>query len=518
MPDLTPDLTPSPAYAPVDDLDAVCAVEGERTLTWRSWNIQADLLASSLARLGVRADDRVAVRMHTRLEWLTVSLAIAKLGAVIVAVNHRLTPPESLYIARDCEVTAAIIDDADPSSVVEAWSSLGLRVVVSIDVEAEGTQLLADLVEQGQLEDRPAAALAPLVIYSSGTTGAPKGAPMGSFRTDADDAVRLDYALSVSFDLAAGGPGNVTLINLPMHHGAGPSCTQLALMTGGSVVFQRRYDAEDLLRLIDRHGVTHWIAVPTMLQRVLRLPAETRAAYDLSTVRFLLGGAAPFSQELKQAATELFGPVVYEIYGATEAGMIAGATPQLLARKPTATGFPFRQVEVRIVDHEGNEVPRGTTGEITVRTPNIISGYVGRGALGADKISADGFYATGDVGHLDEEGVLFIYDRITDMIIAGGVNIYPAESEAVIATHPQVVNVAVIGVPDEDHGEQPLAFVQTVPGATLTAEELLAFCEGKLARYKWPRSLEIVEEIPTNSVGKNLKRVLRERYLEAADR
>lgn len=515
MPDLTPDLTPSPAYAPAD-LDAVCAVEGERTLTWRDWNIQADLLASSLARLGVREGDKVAVRMHTRLEWLTVSLAIAKLGGVIVAVNHRLTPPESLYIARDCEVTAAIIDDAEPDALVEAWSSLDLRVVVSIDVDAEGTELMADLVEQGHLEDRPASALAPLVIYSSGTTGAPKGAPMAGFRTDVDDGVRLDYALSVSFDLAAGGPGNVTLMSLPMHHGAGPSCTQVALMTGGSVVFQRRYDAEELLRLVERHGVTHWIAVPTMLQRLVRLPAETLQRHDLSTMRFLLGGAAPFSQELKQAATELFGPVVHEIYGATEAGMIAGATPELLARKPTATGFPFRQVEVRIVDVEGKEVPRGATGEITVRTPNIISGYVGRGPLGSDKISADGFYATGDVGHLDDEGVLFIYDRLTDMIIAGGVNVYPAESEAVIATHPQVVNVAVIGVPDEDHGEQPMAFVQTVPGATLTGAELLAFCEGKLARYKWPRTIEIVEEIPTNSVGKNLKRVLRERHLHGA--
>lgn len=510
------ELTPAPAYAPADNLDAVCATEDERTLTWRDWNVQADRLASSLARRGVTSGDRVAVRMHTRLEWMIVSLALSKLGAVIVAVNYRLTPPESLYIASDCDVSAAIVDDNDPAALVEAWANLALKVIVSVDVAAEGTELLADMIEQGALEDRPAPALAPLVIYSSGTTGAPKGAPLAGFHTDVDDAARHDYTMSVLFDLAAGGPGNKTLINLPMHHGAGPAYTQVALQTGGTVVFQRRFDAEELLSLIERHGITHWIAVPTMLQRVLKLPAEVRDRYDLSTVRFLMGGAAPFSQELKQGARELFGDVIYEIYGATEAGMIAGATPDLLARKPNATGFPFRQVEVRIVDEAGAEVPAGTTGQITVRTPNVISGYIGRGPLGPEVLTADGFYSTGDVGHLDDEGVLFIYDRIADMIIAGGVNIYPAESEAVIATHPLVAGVAVIGVPDEDHGEQPLAFIQTVPGADLKAEEIFAFCDGKLAKYKWPRSIEFIEEIPTNSMGKILKRVLREPYLKKA--
>ena len=507
-------LTPSPDFAPLDDLDAVCATEGERTLTWRSWNEQADRLASSLARRGVKEGDRIAVRSHTRLEWMVVSLAVAKLKSVIVAVNYRLSPPESLYIARDCEVTAAIIDDEDPSDLVAAWEELGLTVIVSMDTPAPGVELLADLIAEGEPEDRHSPALAPLIIYSSGTTGAPKGAPLGGLQTQVDDAVRFDYMLSVLFDMAAGGPGNKTLINLPMHHGAGPSYTQFALQTGGSVVFQRRFDAEEALRLIETHGITHWVAVPTMLQRILKLSPEVRDRYDVSTLRFLMGGAAPFSQELKTAATELFGQVIYEIYGATETGMIAGATPELLARKPDATGLPFRRVELRIVDADGNEVPPGVTGEITVRTPNIISGYIGRGPLGPDKISADGFYSTGDVGHVDEEGVLFIYDRITDMIIAGGVNIYPAESEAVIATHPRVANVAVIGVPDEDHGEQPLAFVQTVPGAGLTAEELYSFLDGKLAKYKWPRSFEFVEEIPTNSMGKTLKRVLRQSHLE----
>ncbi|GHJ61276.1 fatty-acyl-CoA synthase [Nocardioides sp. OK12] len=505
------ELTPSPAYAPRDDLDAIAAHEGERTLTWREWNRQADRLASSLARRGVQAGDRVAVRLHTRLEWLVISLALSKLDAAIVAVNYRLSPPEALYIASDCEVTAAIIDDVDPAELVDAWADLGLKVVVSVDVDSPGTELLSDLIEAGAEEDRPALRLAKIVIYSSGTTGAPKGAPMGEYINEVDDAVRLEYAMSVMFDGAAGGPGGATLINLPMHHGAGPSYSEFALATGNQVVFQRRFDAEDVLRLIERHRITNWIAVPTMLQRVLRLPAGVLAQYDLDSLRFILGGAAPFSSELKQDAARLFGDVIFEIYGATEAGMIAGATPELLSRKPTATGVPFRHVEVQILDEEGNVLGPGQTGEITVRTPNIIPGYIGRGPLGPDKLTEHGFYRTGDVGHLDEDGVLFIYDRLSDMIIAGGVNIYPAESEAVIGTHPSVAHVAVIGVPDPDHGEQPLAFVQTVPGASLTTDEVLAFCEGKLAKYKWPRAVEFVDELPMNSMGKVLKRVLRER-------
>ncbi|MEV6218308.1 AMP-binding protein [Nocardia sp. NPDC051833] len=507
----THSLTPSPAYAPAD-LDAVCATEGDRTLTWRDWNSRADRLADSLARRGVSEGDRIAVRMHTRLEWLIVSLALAKLKAVIVAVNYRLSPPETLYIATDCAVTAAVVDDADPTTVVEAWAPLELKAIVSIDVAADGTELLAELIAEGTERDRVAASLAPLIIYSSGTTGAPKGAPLASFQTDVDEAVLRDYRISVQFDFAAGGPGNRTLINLPMHHGAGPSYTEFALATGGAVVFQRRFDAEEVLALIAGHGVTHWISVPTMLHRVLELPTEVRARYDTSTLRFLGGGAAPFSAQLKRQAIEAFGDVVYEVYGATEAGMIAGATPELLRRKPAATGFPFRQVEVRIVDESRRPVPAGTAGEIIVKTPAVISGYLGRGPLTEDEIDADGFYYTGDVGYLDDEGVLFLSDRITDMIIAGGVNIYPAESEAVIVTHPQVVDVAVIGAPDDDHGEQPIAFVQTVPGASLTAAEILAYCDGKLAKYKWPREIEFIDEIPVNSMGKKLKRVLRAHY------
>jgi long-chain acyl-CoA synthetase len=496
-------------FAP-DDLDSLCATENDTTLTWRQWNTDANRLASSFRRLGIGPGDVVAVRVRTRIEWLTISLAIAKLKAVIVAVNYRLSPPESIYILRDCNVRAAIVDDPDPVPLVAAWTVLDLLAIVSLEAPCEGARTYQSLIERGEDIHRPAADLANLIIYTSGTTGAPKGAPLQNWQHPPDPATMQDYQLSVSFDLACGGPGNRTLVNLPMHHGTGPGYTRVALATGGTAFFQRHFDAEEVLRLVDKHKITHWVAVPTMLQRILRLPPQTRTRYDVSSLRFVMAGAAPFPPELKADIAGYFGDVVYEIYGSTESGMIAGATPADLRRYPGTSGRPFRQVDLRIVDADGNPVPAGVIGEITVRTPAVIAGYIGRGPLGPDKLDADRYYHTGDVGYVNEAGYLFINGRIIDMIIAGGVNIYPAEIEAVIGTHPAVLNVAVIGVPDPDLGEQPYAFVQAVPGSGPTGEEILEFCRGRLAKYKWPRGIRFVDEIPTNAIGKNLKRELRE--------
>jgi long-chain acyl-CoA synthetase len=507
----TPSSTATAPYAPAD-IHAVCAREEDRTLTWAQWNDQANRFASSLATLGIGKGDIVAVRMRTRLEWLIISLGLAKLGAVIVAVNYRLAPQEATYILRDCRARAAVVDDSDTAPLVEAWSELQLAAIVGLDEPREGISHFDTLVAQGDPSHRAAASLAQIIIYTSGTTGAPKGAPLQDWQSTPEPTVYAEYMRSVMFNGASGGPGNVTLVNLPMHHGAGAGYTSIALATGGTVVFQRRFDAEATLELIDRHKITHWVSVPTMLQRILKLPPEVRASYDVSSLRYVVGGAMPFSAQLKKQIIDYFGPVLYELYGATEPGMMAGASPADLAAKPRSSGKPFAHVDIKIVDQQGNTLPPNHTGEILVRTPTIISGYIGRGRLGPDKIDADGYYRTGDVGHLDEQNYLFIDDRITDMIIAGGVNIYPAEIETVLVTHPDVANAAVIGIPDDDLGEQPIAVVELEPGADATAGELLEFCVGKLAKYKLPRRVEFVEALPTNTVGKTLKRVLREPY------
>ncbi|GAA11311.1 class I adenylate-forming enzyme family protein [Gordonia alkanivorans] len=497
------------AFAPADR-GAVCAIDGDRELTWSELDDLTNRFSSSLERLGVRAGDAVAIRLHTRLEWLVVSLGIAKTGAVAVAVNYELSPPEATYILKDCGVRAAIVDDGDPSPLVTAWEGLNLAAIVSLDKPWEGTHYYQDLLDQGSPETRSATDFAPIIIYSSGTTGSPKGTPLGGFQNTPDPTTLAEYGLSVHFDGAAAGPDCCLLMNLPMHRGAGPSYTRSSLVSGGKVVFQRRFDPNEVLRLIDLHKVTHWIAVPTMLQRVLYIPKEVRATFDTSSMKFIMGGAAPFSQQLKEQVINQFGDVLHEIYGCTEAGMMTGATPADLRERPTSSGRPFRHVDLMIVDAEGTELPRGTTGEIVARTPTVISGYIGRAPLGPGSLLPGGYYRTGDVGHLDEDGYLYIYDRITDMMIAGGVTFSPAEIEAVLDSHPDVALSAVVGVPHVELGEQPVAFIQRRSGSSVTAEDLLSFCDGQLAKYKWPRAFHFTDRIPVSAMGKLLKRAIRE--------
>jgi long-chain acyl-CoA synthetase len=500
------------------DPDAVCAIEGDRTLTWQEWNDQANRLAAVLDGLGVGSGDVVAARTHTRLEWLVVYLAVAKVDAVLVATNYRLAPPESTHILRDCKVKVAVLDDRDIGPLVEAWRELGLAGIISIEDDAPGAIDYATALATASPRHRPAKDTARLIIYSSGTTGAPKGAPLGGWTEQRDPTVRADYGRSVGFDGAGGGPDIVSLVNVPTHHGAGPGQIHGALAAGGTVVLERKFDPEQALALIEKYRVTSWIGVPTMLRRVMKLPEDVLSRYDVSSLRFLGTGAAPVSGDLKRWALDYFGDCLYERYGCTEAGMIAGSTPQDLRHKPDSSGRPFRHVTIRILDEDGVEVPPGVTGEITVKTPAIISGFIGRGPLGADLLDHDGFYHTGDIGHVDDEGYLFIYDRRTDMIIAGGVNIYPAEIEAVLGQHPDVAISAVIGVPYAELGEQPWAIVERKPGSALTEADLLGYCAGRLAKYKWPRGIDFVDTVPVNAMGKLLKRELRAPYWANSER
>lgn len=501
--------TPSAiAFAP-EDSGAICAFENDRTLTWAELDDQSNRLASALVERGVRPGDVVAVRVRTRLEWPVVSLGIAKAGAHAVAVNYKLTASESTYILTDCRVRAAIVDDDDPAPLARAWAGLDLVALIGLDAVADGMLDFHRALAEADPAPRPTADFAPLIIYSSGTTGAPKGAPLGERLHRPEPEVLEQYLRSVNFDNTQSEAGSRLLMNLPMHHGAGPGATRSTLRGGGQVVFQRAFRPEQALALIARHRITHWIAVPTMLNRVVNLPATVRDRHDLSSLRFLLGGAAPFDQALKHRSRAVFGDILHEVYGCTEAGLIAGAYPADLRERPTSSGRPFHHVEVRIIDESGAPLPQGSSGEIAVRTPVIISGYVGHGPLGPDKLLPGGFYRTGDIGYLDADGYLHIHDRITDMVIAGGVNIYPAEIEAVLNTHPGVELTAVLGEPHPEQGEQVIAFVQPGPAAAVTADELLAYCEGRLAKYKWPRRIEFVESLPLSPMGKILKRELR---------
>jgi long-chain acyl-CoA synthetase len=504
----------TPEHWAAERPDAIAVIKGEHALTYRDWNDQANRVAEGLARLGLVAGDRVGMRFRLDFPWFIVQRALQKLGVQQVAVNWKLTPDEADYILRDSGARGLACDDRDAS----AWAGLDAGVLLTVGQKPEtaGTRL-EDLIAGSEQVERFGPRRPNLVLYTSGTTGKPKGvAPRdGSSVVDVDRLMR--YGASVG-DVPPYPPSAIVLLTLPSHHGAGPGVAMGTCAKGGTVVLLDPFDPEEALRLIDRHRVQVWTAVPTMLLRVQSLPQETLDRFDLSSLLSLTLGAAPVPKSLKEWVIERLGPdVLWETYGCSEAGMLTFISPQDQTRKPGSSGLPYEGVEIAIVDDEWNRLPTGSAGEIAVNTPVVLKGYLGVQPLGEDVVK-EGFYRTGDVGHLDEEGFLFITDRVKDMIVAGGVNIYPAEIEAAIIEHSDVENCAVIGVPQHDFGEQPLAFVVPKPGYTLTTDDIYAFLDGRLASFKKPRRIEFVDTLPTSPMGKVLKTELRKPYWGGRER
>jgi long-chain acyl-CoA synthetase len=499
--------------------DAVGLIEGERVLSWKQLNDEADRVAHGLRRLGLAAGDVLVTRMQIRAEWPILSAAAGKLGCRLLGLNWRLTPDETRYVLSNSGADALVCDDEDPAALRPAFEGLGLKFAVSIDTPAEGFVPYAALAAEPAEEPLFAAANPPLILYTSGTTGLPKGVVMGGGRQPTPEFLQQmrEYQQSV-----AGGrgpaPGDVVMIVLPMHHGAGPGSVWGATARGATMVFLRRFDPEEALRLIEKHRVNAWTGVPTMYKRIAALPPAVAARYDVSSIRSLGVGAAPVPYSLKEWIIGHFGPVLSEGYGTTETGMITALSAEMQTQKPGSSGLPHPHVRIAIRNEAGEDLPVGAEGEIWVKTPMVIDGYLNMGQLGADTLDAEGLFRTGDVGRLDADGYLFITDRAKDMIVSGGVNIYPAEIEAAIIRHPAVQDVAVIGVPDEEFGEQVKAFLELKPGRTADEAEIAAHCREVLASYKRPKSIEFVAELPRNTMGKLLKRELRDPYWKGRER
>jgi long-chain acyl-CoA synthetase len=483
--------------------------------TWAEWNLLADRLASGLGNLGLGRDDVVAVRTRTRKEWGLITVAAAKLDCTLLCLNWRLTPEETAYILADAGARAIICDDDQPASLASAWRSLPDLIAISVDRQAGGFHFLPDMLT-AEADAHFSRAGAGLIIYTSGTTGFPKGVVSGR-NLGSSEAVRAEYR----FDIMSRGsqqPGDVSLVNVPLHHGMGSGLIHRAIECGNKMVLMRRYDAEASLALIEAHKVTYWFAVPTMLQRMAALPADTLGRYDVRSIRSIMTGTAPFPGALKHWVVDHFGSCLTEGYGSTETGMITSLAPEEQLERPESSGRPYRHVDVKIVDTAGNRLGPNQTGEILVRTPATIREYLGTGPLGPDVVDDEGFFRMGDVGHFDDDGYLFITDRVKDMIISGGVNIYPAEIEAALVRHPSVAAAAVIGVPNDEYGEEVVGFFEAQPGGSASEAELLDFCRSHLASYKRPRRLIAVSELPRNTMGKVLKHELRAPYWSGRER
>lgn len=497
---------------------AIAIVDGDKTLTFSAWNDAANLVANALAARGIAAGNIVVVRTHIRHEWAIVASALAKLGCSLLGLNWRLTPSEAQYVLTNSGAHALVCDDSDPVALIAATRQLPIKLLVAIDASAPGFVSLAELI-QGNPTPRYSQTDPPLIIYTSGTTGLPKGVTMGRGSRFFTDAQVLEYQRDVRNARRSDAENPVVLVTMPMHHGAGPAQLWGAMRGGRKIVLMRRFDPEQALALIDRYKVTDWNSVPTMLKRMAGLPTAILAKYDVSSIKHLSVGAAPVPYSLKEWALSYFGEhCLTEGYGSTETGMVTRLAPDMQRKKPGSSGKPFLHVSIEVRDEQGKVLPPNRTGELWIKTPTTIGRYINGAELDRDMLDERGFFRVGDVGRVDEDGYLFITDRAKDLIISGGVNLYPVEIELAILKHPAIQDAAVIGVPDDEFGEQVKAFCELKPGRTLKAEALQSFLTDLLASYKRPKSIEFVPELPRNTMGKILKRELREPYWRDRER
>ncbi|BBB01923.1 putative acyl-CoA synthetase [Actinacidiphila reveromycinica] len=486
--------------------DKPAVVDGERTLTWREWNSAADRLADWLDRT-VPDNPVAAVYLHSRVEWFVVNLALAKLDRQQVAVNWRLSVSEVRHVLADSGAGVLFLDAPDPLAGARLCEGLD---TLAVPLRGDGAGVdLPTAIRLGRDTPRVSTGRARPVIYTSGTTGRPKGVVKANGRDDTAPPAVLAY-LAARRRRYPATADNRTLVSLPLHHGAGEGQAQRALAAGGTVYLMDRFDPEGALELIQRHRITEWSTVPTMLFRLRALPAEVLERYDVSSLERVGVGGASVPYALKDWAIDFFGEGrLHEAYGATEVGTITSMPPHLHREKPYSCGKALDLVELRVVDRQGNTVPAGTEGELQVRTPLTIDRYVGGPELGGDDLTEDGFFRVGDLGRLDEDGFLYVTGRAKDMVVSGGVNIYPAEVEQALRECPGVVDAAVVGVPDEEMGELVVAYCEVGPGSDLTREALLEHAAERLAAFKLPRRVHLVPELPRNAMLKVVKNTLR---------
>ena len=505
-----------------DDPDYVAIVDPDGTE-----HSAADVLSRSnqlvhaLRDLGLEPGDTVAALLPNGAHPMHVYLAALQAGWYYVPINYRLSAPEIAYILTDSEAKAFVSHErfADTAAAaadeaqIPAESRLahgaiaGFRPFADV-VDASPTSLPADRLTGAAMH------------YTSGTTGKPMGVkrPLGDI--EPDTSAELFTFLLALFGIQHD-DGNVHLSAAPNYHTAVTTFAGNALHSKHTVVFMDKWDPEETLRLIERYRCTHTHIVPTQFIRMLQLPDEVRRKYDVSSMKWAIHAAAPCPVDTKRKMLEWWGPVIWEYYAATEGGGTL-APPDEWLKYPGTVGRVWPNSQLKITDDDGNVLAPGEPGTVWM---NMGAGrnfeYKGDAEKTKSSHDAEGFFTVGDIGYLNEDGYLFLCDRKSDMIIAGGVNIYPAEIEGVIHEHPDVADVAVFGIPDPDMGEQIKAVIEPMPGVApdeALRESVMEHIRGKLGKYKWPRSIDFTDELPREPTGKLLKRKLRDPYWEGRDR
>jgi fatty-acyl-CoA synthase len=471
-------------------------IDERGSLSFERVHRRTNALAHAFAGMGIGPGDGVGIMCRNHRGFIEATLAAAKLGASALYLNTMFAGPQLVEVTKR-EEPKALVYDEEFTDLLDGVDEGIARIVAWGDGEVEGPTLDSLIAANGDSNHKPPPDNPRFVILTSGTTGTPKGAQ----RSSPDGLL----AMAALIDKIPYRARDTMVVAAPLFHSWGFFHFVMSLPTASTMVLRRRFDEEETLRAVQDHRADVLGVVPVMLQRILRLPEETLASYDLSSLRITSASGSALPGELATEWMDRFGDTVYNLYGSTEVAYATVATPEDLRAAPGTAGRPPRGTVVRLYDEAGQEVPRGEVGRIFVGNEMSFEGYTG----GGGKEVVDGLLSSGDVGHIDADGRLFIDGRDDEMIVSGGENVFPREVEDLLSEHDAVVDVAVIGVEDEEFGQRLKAFVVT--GAEVSAEDLKAHVKANLAAYKAPREFEFLDELPRNATGKILKRELHAR-------
>jgi long-chain acyl-CoA synthetase len=504
--------------------DRLAVVLRPRTLTYRQLDAMASQVASGLRALGLGPGDHIALACPNTPHFPIAYFGILKLGAVVVPMHVLLKPREIAYHLKDSDAKALLVFQGTPElpmadmarAACDEATDCRHLVVMTVDPAAQSPVERSLTLGQLMHGQPPAFATHPsapddtaVLLYTSGTTGHPKGAELTHLNMTLNAISSRDMFMPVldpSVDAR-----NVSLITLPLFHSTGQTCQMNAGVAGGfTLVLMPRFDPAAVLAAFEAERVNCWIGVPTMYWALLQHARQHQidVSKTAATLRCVVSGGAPMPVAILKDFEQTFGVRVLEGYGLSETSPVACFNQLYRPSKPGTVGLPVIACEVGIVDDDDRPLPQGSRGEVVIRGHNVMKGYYKRPAETAEALKG-GWLHTGDIGVLDEDGYLSIVDRKKDLLLRGGVNVYPREVEEVLMTHPAVSLAAVIGMPDERLGEEVKAFVVLKPGAAITAEDLIAWSKNELAAYKYPRVVEFRDSLPVGPTGKVFKRALK---------
>ncbi len=493
--------------------------EGSR-YTFAELNERVNRLGNALMNLGVQKGDRVAMLQVNTNQCVEVYFAVAKIGAIYVPLNFRAKGNELTYMLNSSESGTIFIGDRYIDLVNSIKPELEtVKSFISLDSKHDGMPYYEDLIKEApaddiftDIDDDDTT----ILMYTAGTTGFPKGVMLS----------HTSFSIYVLENVSPADPAaeERNILTVPLYHVAGIQAMMAAIYGGRTLLMERQFEPVEWMGLVQTEKANRAMMVPTMLKQLMDHPEFGN--YDLSSLRVITYGAAPMPLEVIKKAVELFPGVSFiNAFGQTEtASTITTLSPEdhnitgteeereKKLKRLSSIGRPMSDVEMKVIDEEGNEIPQGEVGEIVARGPRVMSGYWKDEEKTGKTIDKDGWVHTGDMGYVDEEGYFFLAGRATDMIIRAGENISPEEVEVVLLSHPKVDDGAVIGVPDDEWGEVPMAVVVVKRGVEVTPEEIMEHCRANLASFKRPRSVVFVDELPRNPMGKIIKRQLREQY------